>query len=99
MGNKAHKGNKKKLEKKEEKKEEKKGFVQPLILTPTNETPLESIDIEKLITEFQSDPNKYKEYIKKISYVFNRHKQCDSSVYSEYKKIIQKNIIPKKRRQ
>ena len=80
MGNKAHKGNKKKDEKKEEKKEEKKGFVQPLILTPTNETPLESIDIEKLITEFQSDPNKYKEYIKKISYVFNRHKQCDSSV-------------------
>ena len=29
MGNKAHKGNKKKLEKKEEKKKEKKGFVQP----------------------------------------------------------------------
>ena len=29
MGNKAHKGNKKKDEKKEEKKEEKKGFVQP----------------------------------------------------------------------
>ena len=65
---------------KQEKKETKKNvFKQPLILTPTNKTPLESIDINKLISDFQ-DPNNYKEYLKKICYVFNRLKQCDSSV-------------------
>ena len=66
---------------KEPKKDNKpKPFVQPLVLTPTNKTPLESIDINALISEFQQDPNKYKDYLKKISYVFNRLKQCDSSV-------------------
>ena len=55
-------------------------FVQPLILTPTNKTPLEPIDIDKLINEFKEDPNKYKDYLKKICYVFNRQKQCDSTV-------------------
>ena len=60
--------------------QEKKGFVQPLILTPTNKTPLEPINIDELISEFEKDPNKYKEYLKKISYVFRRTKQCDSTV-------------------
>ena len=55
-------------------------FVQPLILTPTNKTPLEPIDIDKLINEFKEDPNKYKDFLKKICYVFNRQKQCDSTV-------------------
>ena len=57
-----------------------KGFVQPLILTPINKTPLEPINIEELISQFEKDPNKYKEYLKKICYIFNRNKQCDSSV-------------------
>ena len=66
---------------KEPKKDNKpKPFVQPLVLTPTNKTPLESIDINGLISEFGQDPNKYKDYLKKISYVFNRLKQCDSTV-------------------
>ena len=66
---------------KEPKKENKpKPFEQPLVLTPTNKTPLESIDINGLISEFGQDPNKYKDYLKKISYVFNRLKQCDSTV-------------------
>ena len=56
------------------------GFKQPLILTPTNKTPLEPINIEELISQFEKDPNKYKEYLKKICYVFDREKQCDSSV-------------------
>ena len=56
------------------------GFVQPLILTPTNKTPLEPINIEELISQFEKDPNKYKEYLKKICYVFDLTKQCDSSV-------------------
>ena len=55
-------------------------FVQPLILTTTNKTPLEPIDIDKLINEFKEDPNKYKDFLKKICYVFNRQKQCDSTV-------------------
>ena len=89
MGNKFHKG-KKKEKKKEEKKEEnnKKAFEQPLILIPTNETPLESINIDELIKSFEANPNNYEEYLKKICYVFNRYKQCDSSV-----NIIQ-NFIP-----
>ena len=37
-------------------------FVQPLILTPTNKTPLEPIDIDKLINEFKEDQNKYKDF-------------------------------------
>ena len=61
-------------------KPEQKGFVQPLILTPTNKTPLEPINIDEVISEFEKDPNKYKEYLKKISYVFSRTKQCDSTV-------------------
>ena len=65
-----------------------KGFVQPLVLTPTNKTPLEPINIGELISEFEKDPNKYKEYLKKISYVFSRTKQCDSTVN------IIKNFIP-----
>ena len=56
------------------------GFQQPLILTPTNNTPLEPVNIEELISQFEKDPNKYKEYLKKIWYVFDRTKQCDSSV-------------------
>ena len=63
-----------------EQQNETKKFVQPLILTPTNKTPLEPIDIDKLINEFKEDPNKYKDYLKKICYVFNRQKQCDSTV-------------------
>ena len=62
------------------KKEKPKGFQQPLILNPTNKTPLEPIDINELITQFEKDPNIYKEFLKKISYVFNRTKQCDSTV-------------------
>ena len=61
-------------------KHEQKGFVQPLILTPTNKTPLEPINIDEVISEFEKDPDKYKEYLKKISYVFSRTKQCDSTV-------------------
>jgi hypothetical protein len=46
---------------KEPKKDNKpKPFVQPLVLTPTNKTPLESIDINALISEFQQDPNHIK---------------------------------------
>ena len=56
------------------------GFEQPLILTPTNKTPLEPINIEELISQFEKDPNIYKEYLKKICYVFDKKKQCDSSV-------------------
>ena len=63
-----------------EQQNETKKFVQPLILTPTNKTPLEPIDIDKLINEFKEDPNKYKDFLKKICYVFNRQKQCDSTV-------------------
>ena len=62
------------------KQQKSKGFVQPLILTPTNKTPLEQINIDELISQFEKDPDKYKEYLQKISYVFNRHKQCDSTV-------------------
>ena len=52
---------------KEPKKENKpKPFEQPLVLTPTNKTPLESIDINALISEFQQDPNQYKDYLKKF---------------------------------
>ena len=62
------------------KQEKPKGFVQPLILKPTNKTPLEQVNIEELISEFEKDPNKYKEYLQKIFFIFNRHKQCDSTV-------------------
>jgi ADP-ribosylglycohydrolase len=62
------------------KHEKPKGFVQPLILKPTNKTPLEQVNIEELLSEFEKDPNKYKEYLKKLFFVFNRHKQCDSTV-------------------
>ena len=64
------------------KQQESKGkaFEQPLILTPTNKTQLEPVNIDELITQFEKEPNKYKEYLKKICYVFNRNKQCDSSV-------------------
>ena len=62
------------------KQQKPKGFVQPLILKPTNKTPLEQINIDELISQFEKDPDKYKEYLQKISYVFNRHKQCDSTV-------------------
>ena len=66
------------------------GFVQPLILTPTNTTPLENINIDEVISEFEKEEkdeankynrcNKYKDYLKKINFVFQRTKQCDSSV-------------------
>ena len=56
------------------------GFKQPLILTPTNNTSLDSINIDELISKFKNDPNEYKEYLKKIFYTFDRSKQCDSSV-------------------
>ena len=66
------------------------GFMQPLILTPTNTTPLENINIDEVISEFEKEEkeeankynrcNKYKDYLKKINFVFQRTKQCDSSV-------------------
>ena len=31
------------------------GFVQPLILTPTNTTPLENINIDEVISEFEKE--------------------------------------------
>ena len=62
-------------------KQEKQGkFVQPLILKPTNKTPLEQVNIDELISQFEKDPNKYKEYLQKIFYVFSKTKQCDSTV-------------------
>ena len=61
-------------------KEKHKGFVQPLILTPTNKTPLEEINIEELISQFEKDPNKYREYLQQICMVFSRTKQCHSTV-------------------
>lgn len=62
------------------KQEKPKGFIQPLKLTPTNKTPLEPVNIEELISQFEKDPNKYKEYLQKICLDFSRTKQCDSSV-------------------
>ena len=67
---------------------EQKGFVQPKILTPINKTPLEPINIDELISKFEKDPNEYKQYLQKICFVFDRYKQCDSSVN------IIKNFIP-----
>ena len=67
---------------------QKKGFEQPLILTPINKTPLEPINIDELISKFEKDPNEYKQYLQKICFVFDRNKQCDSSVN------IIKNFIP-----
>ena len=31
------------------------GFIQPLILTPTNTTPLEQINIDQVISEFEKE--------------------------------------------
>ena len=66
------------------------GFMQPLILTPTNTTPLEEINIDEVISGFEKEEkneankynrcNKYKDYLKKINFVFQRTKQCDSTV-------------------
>ena len=66
------------------------GFIQPLILTPTNTTPLEQINIDQVISEFEKEEageenkynrcNKYKDYLKKLHFVFQRSKQCDSTV-------------------
>ena len=67
---------------------QKKGFEQPKILTPINKTPLEPINIDELISRFEKDPNEYKQYLQKICFVFDRNKQCDSSVN------IIKNFIP-----
>ena len=98
MGNKTEK----EAQKETQKENKPKPFKQPLVLTPTNKTPLEPIDINKLISEFQQDPNKYKDCLKKISYVFNRLKQCDSSVniitnfIPNIKKISQKILSFKK---
>ena len=82
---------------KPEKEVQLQGFVQPLILTPTNNTPLESINIDEVISGFEKEEtskependnelnkykryNRYKDYLKKICYVFCRSKQCDSTV-------------------
>ena len=78
------------------------GYTQPLIMTPTNNNPLEQINIDELILEFEHDPNKYKEYIKKLFYVFSRSKQCDSTVnikinfIPNIKKLCQKILSQKK---
>ena len=80
------------------------GYTQPLIMTPTNNNPLEQINIDELILEFEHDPNKYKEYIKKLFYVFSRSKQCDSTVnikinfIPNIKKLCLKILSQKKRR-
>ena len=68
--------------------EKPKGFVQPLILTPTNKTPLDPINIDELISKFEKDPDEYKKYLQKICYVFRRTTQCDSTLN------IIKNFIP-----
>jgi len=83
MGNSQHK------DKNQNKKTDTfKPFVQPLILTPTNNSPLEEINIDELISNFENDPNKYRDYLKKICMVFSRTKQCDSTVN------IKQNFIP-----
>jgi hypothetical protein len=51
-----------------------------LLLTPTNNTPFDAINIDELISKFKNDPKEYKEYLKKIFYSFDRSKQCDSSM-------------------
>ena len=66
------------------------GYMQPLILTPTNTTPLEQINIDEVISGFEKEEkgdankynrcNKYQDYLKKINFVFQRTKQCDSSL-------------------
>ena len=98
MGTKAEK-EKKEVNKKEP---ESKAFVQPIVFIPTNKTPLESINIDELISEFEKDQNKYKEYLQKICFVFNRRKQHDSSLniitnfIHNIKKISQKILSIKK---
>ena len=66
------------------------GYMQPLILTPTNKTPLDKINIDEVISGFEKEEegdenkynrcNKYQNYLKKINFVFQRTKQCDSSL-------------------